>query len=54
MEPQMIADFFGETAKGRPGVIGPLTEGRIHRDEFDQYAVMMALTRMVANKLYSR
>jgi len=53
-EPGLIADFFGETAKGRPGVIGPLTEGRIHRDEFDQYAVMMALTRIVSTKLYSR
>lgn len=53
-EPGLIADFFGETAKGRPGVIGPLTAGRIYRDEFDQYAVMMALTRIVANKLYSR
>jgi len=53
-EAGLIADFFGETAKGRQGVIGPLTEGRICRDEFDQYAVMMALTRIVANTLYSR
>ena len=51
-EPGLIADFFGETAKGRPGVIGPLTEGRVNRDEFDQYAVLMALTRIVAGKLY--
>ena len=53
-EPGLIADFFGDTAKGRPGVIGPLTGGRVNRDEFDQYAVMMALTRIVAGRLYAR
>ena len=53
-EPGLIADFFGETAKGRAGVIGPLTEGRVCRDEFDRYAVLMALTRIVAGKLYDR
>lgn len=51
-EPGLLADFFGETAKGRPGVIGPLTGARINRDEFDQYAVLMALTRIVARQLY--
>ena len=53
-EPGLITDFFGETAKGRAGVIGPLTAGRICRDEFDQYAVMMALTRIVSGGLYAR
>lgn len=51
-EAGLIADFFGDTAKGRPGVIGPLTDGRVNRDEFDTYAVMMALTRIVAERLY--
>ncbi len=51
-EAGLISDFFGDTAKGRPGVIGPLTDGRVNRDEFDQYAVLMALTRIVSDELY--
>ena len=53
-EAGLIADFFGSAAKGRPGVIGPLTDYRIHRDEFDQYAVLMALTRIVSKQLYEK
>ena len=53
-EAGLISDFFGDTAKGRPGVIGPLTDGRVNRDEFDQYAVLMALTRIVSGQLYKR
>lgn len=53
-EAGLISDFFGNTAKGRPGVIGPLTSGRVNRDEFDHYAVMMALTRIVSDQLYKK
>jgi inosine/xanthosine triphosphatase len=51
-EAGLIIDFFGETAKGRPGVIGPLTDGRVMRDEFEMSAVIMALGKVVANGLY--
>ncbi len=53
-EAGLIADFFGPEAKGRPGVIGPLTDYRVHRDDFDQYAVLMALTRIVSKQLYDK
>lgn len=49
-----IADFFGNDAKGRAGVIGPLTDGRIARDSFDSLAVLMALTQVVRKNLYAR
>lgn len=53
-EAGLISDFFGGEAKGRPGVIGPLTDYRVHRDDFDQYAVLMALTRIVSKQLYEK
>lgn len=53
-EAGLIGDFFGTDAKGRPGVIGPLTRGIVNRDEFDRYAVLMALTRVVAKELYEK
>jgi len=53
-EPGFLADYFGPNAKGRAGSIGPLTDGRVLRDEFDRYAVTMALTRIVSPELYSR
>ena len=53
-EAGLISDFFGDSAKGRQGVIGPLTAGRVNRDEFDRYAVLMALTRVTAAQLYAK
>lgn len=53
-EAGLIIDFFGDTAKGRPGVIGPLTNGRVNRDDFERYAVLMALTHIVASELYEK
>jgi len=53
-EAGLISDFFGDSAKGRPGVIGPLTHGIVNRDDFDRYAVLMALTRVVAADLYAK
>ena len=53
-EAGLIIDYFGETAKGRPGVIGPLTDGRVMRDDFELNAVIMALTKVVANNLYTK
>jgi inosine/xanthosine triphosphatase len=53
-EAGLISDFFGNEAKGRGGVIGPLTNGRINRDEFEEYAVVMALTQVLRKDLYCR
>ena len=47
-----MEDVFGPTAKGRKGAIGVLTAGRIYRDELEEYAVMMALTKIVAKDVY--
>ncbi|MBR6787521.1 MAG: DUF84 family protein [Clostridia bacterium] len=53
-EAGLISDFFGDFAKGRSGVIGPLSGGIVNRDEFDRYAVLMALTRVAAAELYAK
>lgn len=47
-------DIFGSTAKGRKGAIGVLTNGRIYRDELEEYAVMMALTKIVSKEIYEK
>ena len=47
-------DIFGNTAKGRKGAIGVLTNGRINRDELEEYAVMMALTKIVSKEIYEK
>ena len=46
-------DIFGSTAKGRKGAIGVLTSGRVYRDELEEYAVIMALTKIVSKDIYS-
>jgi inosine/xanthosine triphosphatase len=53
-EAGLIIDYFGKTAKGRPGVIGPLTDGRVMRDDFEMNAVIMALSKVVASNLYTK
>ena len=45
-------DIFGSTAKGRKGAIGVLTSGRVYRDELEEYAVIMALTKIVSKDIY--
>lgn len=52
-EAGFITDFFGKEAKGRQGVIGPLTKGRIPRDQFEEMAVIMALCPIISAHLYS-
>ena len=47
-------DIFGSTAKGRKGAIGVLTSGRIYRDELEEYAVIMALTKIVSKDIYEK
>lgn len=47
-------DIFGNTAKGRKGAIGVLTDGRIYRDELEEYAVIMALTKIVSKDIYNK
>ena len=49
-----MEDVFGNTAKGRKGAIGVLTAGRIYRDELEEYAVIMALTKIVAKDVYNK
>lgn len=47
-------DIFGSTAKGRKGAIGVLTSGRVYRDELEEYAVIMALTKIVSTEIYNK
>ena len=47
-------DIFGNTAKGRKGAIGVLTDGRVYRDELEEYAVIMALTKIVSKDIYDK
>ena len=49
-----MEDIFGNTAKGRKGAIGVLTAGRVYRDELEEYAVIMALTKIVAKDVYNK
>ena len=45
-------EVFGGTTKGRKGAIGVLTNGRVYRDELEEYGVLMALTKIVAKEIY--
>jgi len=47
-----MEDLFGDTAKGRKGAIGVLTAGQVYRDELEEYAVIMALTKIVSKEIY--
>jgi len=49
-----MEDLFGSTAKGRKGAIGVLTAGRVYRDELEEYAVLMALTKIVSKEIYNK
>ena len=49
-----MEDIFGSTAKGRKGAIGVLTAGRVYRDELEEYAVIMALTKIVSKDIYEK
>ena len=49
-----MEDIFGSTAKGRKGAIGVLTNGRVYRDELEEYAVIMALTKIVSKEIYEK
>ena len=49
-----MEDVFGNTAKGRKGAIGVLTSGRVYRDELEEYAVIMALTKIVSKEVYDK
>ncbi len=49
-----MTDVFGDTAKGRKGAIGVLTDGRVYRDELEEYAVIMALTKIVSKDTYNK
>ena len=49
-----MEDIFGNTAKGRKGAIGVLTDGRVYRDELEEYAVIMALTKIVSKDIYNK
>ena len=49
-----MEDIFGSTAKGRKGAIGVLTSGRVYRDELEEYAVIMALTKIVSKDVYEK
>lgn len=50
----LMTDIFGNTAKGRKGAIGVLTAERVYRSELEEYAVMMALTKIVSKDIYNK
>ncbi len=50
----LMEDVFGNTAKGRKGAIGVLTAGQVYRDELEEYAVIMALTKIVSKDVYNK
>ena len=47
-----MTDVFGDTAKGRRGAIGVLTKDRVLRDELEEYAVIMALNKVINKEMY--
>lgn len=49
----LMHDIFGNTAKGRKGAIGVLTSERVYRDKLEEYAVIMALTKIVSKDIYN-
>jgi inosine/xanthosine triphosphatase len=53
-EAGLMDDFWGRSTKGMEGVIGTLTEDRYPRSQFEEAAVMMALTRLVRGDLYEK
>ena len=50
----LMEDVFGNTAKGRKGAIGVLTGERVYRSELEEYAVIMALTKIVSKEIYDK
>lgn len=52
-ESGFMEDIFGEE-KGLGGAIYTLSEHRLLRDQLEEMAVMMALTRIVKRELYNR
>lgn len=49
-----MTDVFGKETKGREGVIGILSDGRVYRDSLEEYAVNMALIQIVSKEIYDR
>jgi non-canonical (house-cleaning) NTP pyrophosphatase len=48
-----IGDHFGvATLKGRGGIAGQLTQGRILREDFEEIAVTLALSKIVSSEVY--
>lgn len=39
---------------GRKGAIGVLTKERVYRSELEEYAVIMALTKIVSKDIYNK
>lgn len=50
----LMEDIFDNTAKGRKGAIGVLTQERVYRSELEEYAVIMALTKIVSKDIYNK
>ena len=48
-----MKDIFGE-AKGRKGAIYTLSQERMYREEVEEMAVMMAITKIVSKEIYER
>ncbi len=53
-EAGLMDDVFGTTTKGRQGIIGTLTEGRLNRDDFEEMGVICALAGIVRKDIYDK
>ncbi|MFR8104638.1 MAG: DUF84 family protein [Clostridia bacterium] len=49
-----MIDVFGKETKGREGVIGILSDGRVYRDSLEESAVNMALIQIISKEIYNK
>ncbi len=53
-EAGFMDDVFGRSTKGREGIIGTLTSGRLNRDDFEEAGVICALAQIVRKDIYQK
>ena len=57
IEPGFMPDVFGceiEEIKGRKGIIGIVTDGRLNRDEFEEYSTICAIAQIIKKDIYKK
>lgn len=53
-EAGLMDDVFGVSTKGRQGIIGTLTNGRLNRDDFEEAGVICALAQIIREDIYTK